>query len=107
MKRAWRTVEVWQCGKLGFFEENPREALGEGAQLQWRPQCFGDATSMGQLPRAETVVEWSWPVPRRKLYCHGWQRRRNGVFGRHRIVFVYQTASTEPIILLSINFVLF
>lgn len=75
MERAWRTSEVWQCGKLGFFfEESPREALGEGAQLQWRPQCFGDVTTRGQLPRAEAAVERSWPVTRRKLYCYGWQR---------------------------------
>lgn len=56
-------------GRVGVPEESPEDA----AQLQWRPKHFGDASTMGCLPRTAAAVERSQPEP---SVC-GWQSQRS------------------------------
>ena len=70
MKGSWKSAEAWRCvGRAGVPEETPGEAIGESAaQLQRRPQHFGDARAMGCPPRT-AAVEWSQLGPGRQAVC--------------------------------------
>jgi hypothetical protein len=88
MKESWRTAEAWHCERPGkaIVEGAASTVDGEGlngsckeleagtkkedyekllvkSSCSGRPQCIGDASTMGGPPRT-AAVEWSQPEPR-------------------------------------------
>lgn len=60
---------------------SPRQSTAEvtdkgTAQLQQRPQNFGDASTMRQSPRTAAYVEQSQAEPRKQVTCAGNGRAR-------------------------------